>query len=326
MLFSACGENGTARLEDTSNASEVSSPLDSLNALIKNSPNDASLYFERAKVHYGRKDIASSLSDVGRSLRLDSTNAEYYIMLADLKLINKQGRASRDALLKVHRIDPKNVDVLVKLGELYMVVLDADASFKYLNLALQEDVYNAAAYRIKGFNYKFLGDTVNAISSFQTAVEQDPNDYDAYMQLGLLFAEGKQELAIDYFNNAIKISPNSLEARYAKGLYYQTNQRPREAIQTYDEILELNPAYFDAWYNIGYIHLEYLQQYDSAAYCFNQAISYGPEKYFPAIYNRGLSREMMGELKLAEEDYRATLKINPQYDLAAHGLNRILEQ
>lgn len=324
-LMGSCDQNTTARLDDGGNTGEsVIDPFDSINTQIKANPNDATLYFERAKVHYGLRDLSSSLSDVGRALRLDSTNHEFYILLSDLKLLNKESRESRDALLKAHKIAPRNTDILVKLGELYMVVGDADASFKYLNLALKEDVYLAAAYRLKGFNYKYLGDTINAVSSFQTAVEQDPNDYDAYMQLGLLHAEGGKELALDYFNNAIRISPASAEALYAKGLYLQTTDRPREAIKTYEDILSQYEEYFDAWYNIGYIHLEMLEKYDSAAYCFNQAIVYGPKNYYPAVYNRGLSKERSGKLREAEADYREALKMNPQYDLAALGLSRVL--
>ncbi len=325
ILIAGCDENNTARLDNGSTQQAAQNdPFDSINNVIKDRPNDAELYFERAQMHYGQRDIASSLADVGRALRLDSLNPSYYMLLADLKLINKESRGSRDALLKAHAIDPRNVDVLLKLGELYMVVQDAENSFKYLNLALKEDVYNATAYRLKGFNYKFLGDTLNAISSFQTAVEQDPEDYDAYMQLGLIYAEAGQPLAEDYFNNALKVRPQSIEALYAKGLFLQTQGEPRAAIDVYNQILTVNEDYFEAWYNIGYVHLEMLQNYDSAAYNFNQAIATGPRDYFTAIYNRGLSREREGNLKQAAEDYRAALKINPQFDLAARGLSRVL--
>ncbi|MEX2595628.1 MAG: tetratricopeptide repeat protein [Salibacteraceae bacterium] len=324
VMAIGCSENNTTKLESTSSVVEKNTSLDSINSLIKEDPNNPDLYFERAKIYYSNRDLVSSMSDVGRSLKLDSSNADYYILLADLKLISKESRASRNALLKAYAINPNNIDVLLKLGELYMIVQDSKASFNYLNQALKIDVYNATAYRLKGFNYKYLGDTVNAISSFQTAVEQDPEDYDSYLQLGLLFAEGEHDLAIDYFNNALKVKPNSLEAFYAKGLYYQTTDRPREAIRVYNELLSKNNEYFDAWYNIGYIHLEILDKYDSAAYCFNQAIAFGPEKYFPAVYNRGLSREKSGDFKKAEDDYREALRLNPQYDLAARGLSRVL--
>lgn len=324
IAFSACQDTATSKL-DTKNQTAETTPFDSINTLIKATPNNPDLYFDRAKLHYSNRDLASSLSDLGRAMKLDSANVDYYLFLADLKLIEKQSRETRNALLKAYRIAPENVDVLLKLGELYMVVEDADASFKYLNEALKVDIHNAKAYRLKGFNYKYLGDTVNAVSSFQTAVEQDANDYDSYMQLGLLYSVPQLPVALDYFDNALNVRPNSIEARYAKGLLLQNTGKPRQAMAMYDEILELYPEHFDAHYNKGYLYLEQLQQYDSAATAFTNAINYGPEGYFTAVYNRGLAYERSGNAKSAEGDYRKALEINPQYDLAALGLERVLE-
>ncbi len=323
LVATACQENNTAKL-DSATAQSATTPFDSINALIKETPNNPDLYFQRAKMHYDERDLVTSMNDVGRALKLDRSNTDYYMLLADLKLIAKESRASRDALLQAYEIAPNDIQVLLRLGELYMIVRDADASFKYLNEALKIDVYNATAYRLKGFNYKYVGDTVNAVSSFQTAIEQDANDYDSYLQLGLLYSTAGNELAEDYYNNALKVRPSSVEALYAKGLFLQTMGRSRDAIRTYDQIIGITGEYFDAWYNKGYVYMVQLEQYDSAAYNFTQAINVGPEGYVAAYYNRGLAYETAGALREAEADYRMALKFNPQYDLAARGLSRVL--
>jgi len=319
-----CQESNTAKLDDGQTQSEVT-PFDSINALIKQDPNNPDLYFQRAKMHYEARDLATSMNDVGRALKLDSGKTDYYLLLADLKLIAKESRDSRDALLNAYAINPTDIDVVLRLGELYMIVQDADESFRYLNEALLLDKFNSTAYRLKGFNYKYLGDTTKAVSSFQTAIEQDPNDYDSYLQLGLLYSTIGHEIAEDYYNNALKVRPQSVEAHYAKGLFYQTIGRSRDALNTYDDILEITGEYFDAWYNKGYVYLVQLQEYDSAAQQFSKAIQFGPQGYAEAYYNRGLSYEQMGELKKAEADYREALRINPQFDLAAQGLGRIVD-
>ncbi len=325
VLAVACNENPTPKLENQNDAPELTI-YDSLNTEIKKDPNNPSLYFERAKAHYADRDMASSLSDVGRALALDSGMIQPYLLLADLKLIGNQSREARESLMKALEQEPKNVDVLVKLGELHMLVEDYDNSFKYLNDALKEDVYRSDAYRLKGFNYKFLGDTVNAVSSFQTAVEQNPEDYDSYMQLGLLYASANHKLALDYFNNALKVRPESMETLYAIGYFHQNNGSAREALMTYERILELTPNYFNAWYNRGYVYLQLVEDNDSAALMFTKAIETGPNGYFAAYHNRGLAYERANQLEKAEADYRKALEINPQYDLSALGLSRILDR
>lgn len=323
VLAAACQENATPKLDTQSPAEEVSL-YDSLNIEIKKAPNNAELYFERAKLHYFDRDMASSLSDVGRALSLDSSMISSYLLLADLKLIGNQSREAKEALMQALEREPKNVSVLLKLGELYMLVEDYGNSFKYLNEALKEDVYNSKAYQMKGFSYKFLGDTVNAVSSFQTAVEQNPEDYDSYMQLGLLYSDADHEIALDYFNNALKARPQSVETLYAIGIFHQNHGNAREALKTYEFILELTPNYFNAWYNRGFIYMEMLEENDSAAQMFTQAIEKGPQGYFAAYHNRGLSYERANLPKKAEADYRKALEINPQYDLSARGLSRVL--
>ncbi|MEZ4720719.1 MAG: tetratricopeptide repeat protein [Flavobacteriales bacterium] len=320
VISIGCQQNNTPKLNA---GKQFENPADSINELIKESPNDAQLYFERAQLHYANRDVASSLSDVGRALKLDSGNVEFYILLANLKLINKQSRDSKDALLKAYRINPTDTRVLLKLGELYMIVNDYDASFRYLNEALQQDIHLAEAYRLKGFNYKYSGDTTNAVSSFQTAIEQDPDDYDSYLQLGLIYSSILNPLALNYYDNALRVRPASLEAMYAKALHLQNIGESRLAIRLYDQIIEANPNFFNAHYNKGFVYLEQLEKYDSAAVAFTQAINYGPENYFQAVYNRGLANERMGNKTSAKEDYKLALKQNPQYDLAAHGLSRV---
>ena len=323
ILF-ACSSGDDGRL--VKNQSDVSlNPFDSVNTLIKAEPSDANLYFQRAKLHYAQRDLPASLADVGRALKLDSSNADYYLLFADLKLISKESRESRDALITALRFNPNNIDVLIKLGELYMIVQDSDHSFEYLNRALKLDVYNGRAYQIKGFNYMYLGDTANAVSSFETAIEQDPQDYESYMQLGFFYANIQDDLALDYFNNALKVNPTSLEALYAKGLFLQTIEKSREAIGAYRAMLDIRESQTDAWYNQGYVYLEQLAVYDSAAYCFTRALDFGPAVYPNAVYNRGLAHERAQDFPKAEADYRAALEMDPQYDLAAIGLERILE-
>ena len=74
---------------------------------------------------------------------------------------------------------------------------------------------------MKGMNYKEIKDTAKAISSMQTAVEQDQTYYSAYIQLGILCAAQKNPLAVQYYKNAMRIQPNSTEAWYDLGKYYQ---------------------------------------------------------------------------------------------------------
>ena len=180
----------------------------------------------------------------------------------------------------------------------------------------------------EGIIYKDQGNAENARSSFQTAVEVDPDFYDGYIALGLACAEANDTLAIGYYETAMRLKPRSVEARYDLA-YFLQECRPlnpvylERALDLYRSISAIDSMNAAAAFNRGYIHLEYLQQYDSAALHFTEAIDVLPY-YHQAFFNRGLSHESLGLVAEAESDYRQALGLKPDFTPAAMALERVL--
>jgi len=168
-----------------------------------------------------------------------------------------------------------------------------------------------------------IGDTSKAISNLQTAVEQDPNMHDAYMQLGLLHSTKNDDLALDYFDNALEVDSNSVDALYGKAMFHQERSNYAKAKKFYKDIIEIEPQYGKAFYNIGYICF----QQDSLAKAFrhfNIATNVSPD-YAEAYYMKGLTAESQGDHEKAKRNYRQALGIKPDYELAQKGMKRINE-
>jgi len=184
------------------------------------------------------------------------------------------------------------------------------------------------AYYLKGRLYAATGDTTLSASSYQTAIEVNPNYYEAYIEVALLYAAKRHKLAEEYYNSAIEIKPKSVEAWYNKAMYYQDNgaqdpTRYPKAFACYDTILSIDPKFSAAYFNKGYINLVYLKRYEDAIKEFTNATSVFPQ-YFQAYYNRGLAEEKLGHKKEAETDYRMSLAIQPDFTDAAKALSRVL--
>jgi tetratricopeptide (TPR) repeat protein len=174
---------------------------------------------------------------------------------------------------------------------------------------------------MKGMNFKEAGDTTKAISSMQTAVEQENNYYNAYIQLGLLCAAQHNKLAEDYYANALRIQPSSLEALYDFGRLYQDEKNYPKAIEMYLRILSLNKDIFDAQYNLGYIHMSE-KKYTEAMKYFSEAIRIEP-KNPKGYYGRGYCYQMSGDVQSATDDYKNTLTLEPNFALAKKGLKEM---
>lgn len=302
--------------------STLSVSLESLNQRILDDPKNAELLHERAKYYLSIKDYHNCYLDMMNVLVLDSSKAPYYMTLSDLYFFTNKTSGSKKALEKAVELDDKNIEALLKLAELHLYVGQNKESIEYINRALKIDQYNAKAYFMKGMNYKDLKDTARAISSMRTAVEQDKNQFHANMQLGILFAAQKNPLALQYYKNAIQLVPNSTEAWYAMGKFYQDMEDWDNAINTYNALAVADSKNKSARYNSGVIYLLKLKKYPLALEQFTQAIGVD-SAYLEAYYGRGITYKTMGNAKQAAADFEHCLRIDADYEPAKTELKQL---
>jgi tetratricopeptide (TPR) repeat protein len=120
----------------------------------------------------------------------------------------------------------------------------------------------------------------------------------------------------------LNIRPQSKEAIYMLGLFFQENGQFDKAIATYQNLGKVDTAFREVPYNIGYIYLVYLKDFPRAIPYFTESLKLDPD-YYQAYYNRGYAYELMGDYKNAYIDYQKSLKIKVNYDKAVDGLNRL---
>jgi tetratricopeptide (TPR) repeat protein len=324
-IFISCGtQTDEKKAGVVSDSLSVESKLSAINELIKSNPNNPDNYYKRAGLHFQNKDLTTARSDIERAIGIDSANTDYYLLLADIQFNKQEVKATKETLEKCLKVNPEKTEAYLKLGELYMLLEQYDKAIENINAALKTDIHNAKAYFMKGMVYKFVGDTAKAVSSIQTATEQNNDYYEAYIQLGLLYAKINDPLAIGYYNNALRIKPESKEAKYNLAIFYQENNEPLKAIEIYEQMLEKNPAAPNLHFNIGYVKLVYMKKYEEAIPHFSKAIQLHPG-YFEAYTNRGVCYEQLNNPKAAEENFRQALSIKPDYELAAKALSRIID-
>ena len=244
ILFS-CGskeEGVTENAQRTDSLLKVinSPELAALNKKIFDNPDDASLYNERAKIYLQNRQFEDAISDAKRSIRIDTNNANFYLTEADIFFAANETRNAKDVLETVVKRFPENTDGLLKLGELYYFVKQYENAFAKINQALKVNENLAKGYYLKGSIYKEIGDTGKAISSLETAIEQDNKNYGAFLELGLIYGAKKNGLAFEYYNNAISLNPTNVEALYAKAKLTQDLNQIKEAVVMYNQILKID--------------------------------------------------------------------------------------
>lgn len=295
-----------------------------LNQAIEDNPNDSKLFLQRSKYYKTKSEFSKAIEDAQMAIQIDNKDYDSYLELADLYLITNQIQGTINTLNLILAAKPNHIEANLKMAELNLMFKRYDAAVQSANNVLNSDPYNSKAHFIKGFTFKEYGDTTKAISSFLEAVKQDPDFYNAFVELGILFREKNDPIAVTYFKNAIEVDQSKTDSYYNLAIYYQKNDMLNEAQEVYRRLIEIKPDFPYSYFNMGFILLEISRTPDEAAPYFSKAIQYKPD-YYEAHYNLGLCYEEMGDLVKAQTSYQNALKYYNNYPKAIEALNRVDE-
>lgn len=292
-----------------------------VSARIEKDPQNAALYFDRAKIFHEMGEDSLSLKDIQSALGFDSTKAHYFSAAGELLFEHKDVEGSIRYFKKAIQLDPGDPVAHLKYAKLLMFVDKNQDAFNEINTVLRRDPYNGEAYFLKGMVYKNLKDTAKALSSFQTSIQVDPNYQASFLQLGSLYAAKKDSIALRYFENAYRADTSDMIGLYSEGMYYQDNGLYEKAKQTYRRIIMKQPQFADAFFNTGWILMRQ-DSFEKAARQFDLVTKIEPANS-GAYYNRGVCYELMNKKQEALSDYNQALELDPEYAEAKAALSRL---
>ena len=324
-VLSSCG-TGDSVGSATNSLPNSATRLDSLNAAILAAPRVAAGYADRSLFYKETGRIADAIADVELALELSPDDANLWHRLGALRYGGQDFQGVVRDWKSGLEAQPDHVATLLSLAEVDIHLRQYERAMGRLNDALKTDVKLDAAYYMKGRIYKETGDSAKAASSLQTAIEVNPERYDAYIELGLLYGATRSDMALEYYRTAKALRPQSVEALYNEAMYLQEHTDPQNwqrALQNYDRILMLDPQNASAAFNKGYVHMINLAAFDSAAFWFSKAIEVLPH-FHQAHYNLGLALEGLGAYDDALQAYDNALSFAPTYDEAALAKGRLL--
>jgi tetratricopeptide (TPR) repeat protein len=328
LILSACGSKKTGEIENgTKKADSLSiklnSPaLKSINAKILASPSEPVLYHERSLIYLSLREFTEAVNDAKRAIKMDSTNVKYYLTLSDVYFAQNSTRLAKELLETTVKKFPDNTEALLKLAELYFLVRKYQEGIDFVNKALKINENLAKGYFIKGSIYRESGDTAKAISSLVTATEQDSKMVDAQYDLGVIYAARKNPIALEYYNNVLRLQPAHPQARYARAKLLQDLGKADDALTEYGEILKSDPSCDNCEYNCGAIYLQIKKDPKKALEHFSKAIAINKNS-LSAYLARGYTYSLLKDKASARADYNMCLQLQPNYEPAIQGLNSL---
>jgi len=180
------------------------------------------------------------------------------------------------------------------------------------NLSILDNVYGAILSKSDSEKAKFY---------FNRAISKDPNFFNAYYNLGLIYLEKNDYLeAIKFFEKTININPDFLEGYFALSQALMSLKRFEAAIEVLNKSILLNPNDYKLYNNIGLAYLK-LKDLEQAIKFFNRAINSNIGSY-ESYLNLAICYLDIGKNTSAEKMIEMAISLNPKSSLAhrIHGL------
>lgn len=313
---------GLASCGTTEETTETQVTASNIDSLLTAHPDSVPLLIYRGDMRFDNYQFDLAMQDAAKAYRLEKKNPKAMLLFAEV-LNNRAGRTpdevmnSQGIYKQVLKKDGKNVRALVGVASTYTYQQKFDESFEYLNKALRIDRHYRNAYVLKGTNFMAMNQKEKAISSYETAVQQDPEFYEAYFFLANIYEADGKEQCVQYYKNALELRPEALEIRY-KLAYAQQSFEAIPAAQENYRILASDTVDFYANrgnFHLGYIHQFYIDDVDSAVYFYNKALKIEP-RHIESWHNLGMCYDRKGDKTKALQSFGKALKYDPEFDLS----------
>ena len=208
---------------------------------------------------------------------------------------------------------PDNIDFLFKLGVCYENLDRIDESLDAYNRAIDLDPFSECAWYNIGIAYNRINEFDKAIEAYNYALALDPTFYDALFNKGNTCCNaGLYKEGMECYQEYLKTYPNSVSAQCYVGECLFHLGRVEESERCFDSIITLFSDYADAWFGKAMI-LGVREDYPAAIKTMKKVIEIDPE-YDAAWYQLGRLYAADNNFEDSAEAYREALKIN-HYDV-----------
>ena len=279
--------------------------------LCVNNPNEAFLFYERARVltrlfknkeaiSYYEKclKISADFNDAFKNMAIllkkenlindyikkisDKSDSNYTneTNIAQCYFINGEASKALDHIEKALSLHPKSktkdkdyINTKTIKGSILSALEKYNESNKIYNEIINLDNSIVQAYVCIGDNLRKLNKKKEAIEYYKKGILVNPSCALAYQNLGDVYCKlGDKEKALEYLNQSYSIDPNNSLILSSKAAIHIELEEPLLAIDLLKKAIKIDPFNGNAFYNLGII-LKNQNLYDQAIKMFEQSIN-----------------------------------------------------
>lgn len=117
----------------------------------------------------------------------------------------------------------------------------------------------------------------NNVIEAETKAASNPNDADAWIQLGNLYFDGNQpEKSINAYQKALALNPNNADVLTDMGVMYRTVKKFDKALECFNRAIAINPKHEISRMNKGVVLLHDLNDKPGAIRAWEELVTINP--------------------------------------------------
>ncbi|BDS13957.1 tetratricopeptide repeat protein [Aureispira anguillae] len=300
--------------------------IDAITKDIIADPNNMALRVARCEA-YSQEGMYTEAEEEARIIYdYDKTNWKSARLLAWTYLENNKSKPAIKTLEQALEIHPDTIHLLLVHSEINLNVKHYDEALISAEKVLKLSPLNVEGLFMRGLILKYIGDTLSSIGNFQTAIEQDADHIDAYMQLAHIFSAKKEKIALQYYDNALRIDSLSYEALKGKAAFFHQNYTKDNGMlektkEAYERLILHHPQEVNGCYDYGLFFMEE-GDFEQAQHFFGIAVKYDPT-FGEAYYFKGEALEKLGKIDEAVRAYENAVRNGNRYQRAEEALKRL---
>ena len=263
------------------------------------------------------KDYDKALADYNKGIELNPTDAELHFSKAylyDYSLDNPD--LALQSYLEVVRLNPDYQGANNNIALLYIsYVKDYQKALEFYTKEIELDPSDALAYRNRARLYVIqLEDLEKALEDYNKAVEVEPENSYNYEMRGDFYENYLKDYdkALADYNKGIELNPTDADLHFIKAYLYASLDKLDLALQSYLEVVRLNPEYQNANNNIALLYISYVKDYQKALEFYTKEIELHPSEALAYRNRARLYVIQLEDLEKALEDYNKAVEVEPE--------------
>lgn len=240
-------------------------------------------------------------------------NVELMLLKSEMLLVDGAYKQAEEMLADIERISPVHEEIFLQRANIFSKKKNHPKAIELLKKALDVTEDPTEIWNLLGMEYLFQEDYIKAKKYFYKCVKENTLDYQSLYNLLYCYEQlGENIEAINTLNNLLEINPYSEVAWHQLGKIYIKINKPEEALSAFEFAIISDDCFTSAYIEKGKL-LEQMGRINEAIDNYEFSLNFNDPNAF-VNHRIGLCHLKLGNHKLAIRYLEESIKLEPNHE------------